>query len=123
MTYLSQLWPVLIAVVLVSAAALLIRMFWRRDKGVSDTYWLHFVRWVQACITIPLFLTVFAIDPIRTHHFPLGLFIVPVLVGYGRSLRYLTIRRYDESVWSQILTYLTAPLVVMWTYWIAPAAA
>ena len=37
MPYLSQLWPVLIAVVLVSAVALLIRMFWRRGKGVSDT--------------------------------------------------------------------------------------
>ncbi len=95
-----------------------IRTFWRfRYLPLNSyIYWLHFVRWVQACITIPLFLTVFAIDPIRTHHFPLSLFIVPVLVGYGRSLRYLTIRRYDESVWSQILTYLTAPLVVMWTY-------
>jgi hypothetical protein len=36
MTYLSQLWPVLIAVGLVSAAALLIRLLWRQSKGVSD---------------------------------------------------------------------------------------
>jgi hypothetical protein len=36
MTYLSQLWPVLIAIVLASAAALLIRLLWRQNKGVSD---------------------------------------------------------------------------------------
>ena len=36
MTYLSQLWPVLVAVVLVSVVALLIRLRWRHNKGVSD---------------------------------------------------------------------------------------
>jgi hyaluronan synthase len=41
---------------------------------------------------------------------------VLVLVGYGRSLRYLTVRRYDEPWWSQLLTWLLAPVVGVWQY-------
>jgi hyaluronan synthase len=95
-----------------------IRTFWRfryLPLG-SYIYWNHLMRWVQAAITLPLFVTAFAIDPVRTHRFSVSLLIVPLLVCYGRSLRYLTIRRYDEPAWSQLLTYLTAPLVAMWTY-------
>ena len=95
-----------------------IRTFWRFRylPLTSYIYWNHVLRWIQAFITIPLFVTVFLVDPIRTHHFTPALLIIPVLFGYGRCLRYLTIRRYDESVWSQVLTYLTAPMVALWSY-------
>lgn len=95
-----------------------IRTFWRfRYLPLNSyVYWNHLIRWLQAFITIPLFVTVFFVDPLLTNHFAPSLLIIPILVGYGRSLRYLTIRRYDESAWSQVLTYLTAPLVAMWTY-------
>ena len=53
---------------------------------------------------------------LRTHHFSLGLIAIPLLIGCGRNLRYLTVRRYDEPLWSQLLTYLTSPLVTIWTY-------
>jgi hyaluronan synthase len=94
-----------------------IRTFWRfRYLPVrSYIYWVHFARWVQAIITVPLFVAAFVVDPVRIHRFPPGLLLIPLLLCYGRSLRYLTIRRYDEPPWSQLVTYLTAPLVAVWT--------
>jgi hyaluronan synthase len=95
-----------------------IRTFWRfryLPLG-SYAYWQHAMRWVQACTALPLFIAVAVIEPIERGSWPLGLLLVPVLVGYGRSLRYLTIRRYDEPWWSQALTYALAPLVALWAY-------
>jgi hyaluronan synthase len=95
-----------------------IRTFWRfRYLPLGRyAYWQHMIRWVQACTTIPLFFTVVVVEPALHGTWSPELLIVPLLVGYGRSLRYLTIRRYDEPWWSQILTYLLAPLVALWQY-------
>lgn len=95
-----------------------IRTFWRfRYLPLkSYAYWQHMARWVQALTAIPLFFTVVIVEPVMRGSWSPGLLIVPVLVGYGRSLRYLTIRRYDEPWWSQALTYALAPLVALWAY-------
>jgi hyaluronan synthase len=95
-----------------------IRTFWRfRYLPLrSYAYWQHMLRWVQACITVPLFFTVVVAEPVTRGSWSPGLLLVSVLVGYGRSLRYLTVRRYDEPAWSQALTYLLAPVVALWQY-------
>jgi len=95
-----------------------IRTFWRfRYLPLrSYAYWQHMIRWVQALTAIPLFFTVIIIEPIMRGSWPVNLLFIPLFVGYGRSLRYLTIRRYDEPWWSQVLTYLLAPLVAIWAY-------
>jgi hyaluronan synthase len=74
------------------------------------------LRWVQACTTIPLFFTAVVVEPLLHGSWSPGLLLVPVLVGYGRCLRYLTVRRYDEPWWSQLVTYSLAPAVALWQY-------
>ena len=95
-----------------------IRTFWRfRYLPLNGyAYWWHMFRWVQAFTTIPLFLTVMVAEPAIRGTWSPEVAVVMVLVGYGRSLRYLTIRRYDEPWWSQLLTWLLAPLVAAWQY-------
>lgn len=48
-------------------------------------------------------------------HAPL-LLLVPIVVAYTQALRYLTLKRSDESFTSQLFTYLLAPLAMLWSY-------
>ncbi|MDX6340676.1 MAG: hyaluronan synthase [Trebonia sp.] len=95
-----------------------IRTFWRfRYLPLSRyAYWQHMFRWVQAFTTIPLFLTIMVAEPAIHGTWSPRVLVVVVLVGYGRSLRYLTVRRYDDPWWSQLLTWLLAPVVAVWQY-------
>jgi hyaluronan synthase len=95
-----------------------IRTFWRfRYLPLNRfAYWQHMLRWVQACVTVPVFFTVVVVEPVLRGSWSPGLLLVPVLIGYGRCLRYLTIRRYDEPWWSQLVTYSLAPAVALWQY-------
>jgi hyaluronan synthase len=95
-----------------------IRTFWRFRYLPLDryAYWQHMLRWVQAFTTTPLFLAVVIAEPAIHGSWSPRLLVVMVLVGYGRGLRYLTIRRYDEPWWSRLLTWLLAPLVGAWQY-------
>jgi hyaluronan synthase len=71
---------------------------------------------VQAFTTIPLFFAIMVVEPATRGTWSPRILLVMVLVGYGKSLRYLTIRRYDEPRWSQLLTWLLAPVVALWQY-------
>ena len=95
-----------------------IRTFWRfRYLPLTRyAYWQHLFRWVQAFTTIPLFFAIMVVEPATRGTWSPRILLVMVLVGYGKSLRYLTIRRYDEPRWSQLLTWLLAPLVALWQY-------
>jgi hyaluronan synthase len=95
-----------------------IRTFWRfRYLPLNRyAYWLHMFRWVQVCTTIPIFLTIMVAEPVIHGTWSPRVLVVLVLVGYGRGLRYLTVRRYDEPWWSQLLTWLLAPVVAVWQY-------
>jgi len=95
-----------------------IRTFWRfRYLPLTGyAYWQHLFRWVQAFTTIPLFFAIMVVEPATRGTWSPRILLVMVLVGYGKSLRYLTIRRYDEPRWSQLLTWLLAPLVALWQY-------
>jgi hyaluronan synthase len=95
-----------------------IRTFWRfRYLPLTRyAYWLHLFRWVQAFTTIPLFFAIMVVEPATRGTWSPRILLVMVLVGYAKSLRYLTIRRYDEPRWSQLLTWLLAPLVALWQY-------
>jgi hyaluronan synthase len=95
-----------------------IRTFWRfRYLPLHRyAYWQHLLRWVQAFTTIPLFFTVMIAEPVIHQTWTPWILLVPPLVGYGKSLRYLTVRRPDEPWWSQLLTWLLAPLVAVWQY-------
>jgi hyaluronan synthase len=95
-----------------------IRSIWRfRYLPLNSyAYWMHFARWFQVVLTTVVFTGVFVVVPVRSGHFSPWLLIVPVLVGYAQSLRYLTFTRSDESAASQLLTFLLAPVAMLWAF-------
>jgi len=95
-----------------------IRSIWRfRYLPLTGyAYWMHFMRWFQVVLTTVVFVGVFVVVPVRTGHFSFWLLMVPVLVGYAQSLRYLTFTRSDESVWSQLGTFALAPVAMLWSF-------
>lgn len=90
-----------------------IRSLWRFKylplKGVA--YWAHAFRWTQVA------LSTFALGWVFGHAAVTPwFFAVPVCVGAGQTLRYLTIRRDDQPLRSQVLTWALTPLAVLWAW-------
>lgn len=61
-------------------------------------------------------LSLFVIIPLFYSSFPSPyLLLIPVLFAFLISSRYFSIARSDMTIWSQIYTYLHAPLAVIWS--------
>lgn len=94
-----------------------IRSWWRirylplRSLG----WWAHIVRWAQAVAATILFVAVFVVSPIIEFKpavipWMLG---VPIIVGYAQTLRYMTVRRSDQSTLYQWGTWALTPVAVL----------
>jgi len=98
----------------------MIRTGWR-FKYLSPrryAYWAHFVGWVQWLLATALLWTLFIVRPVLTHTIPWTLYLIPILIAYGQGLRYFTVRRSDQSRWSQLATYMLTPLTALWVFFV-----
>lgn len=97
-----------------------IRTFWRFKYLPLDSYgyWSHFLGWLQMFIALSIFIMLFIITPIVSGKILPTLVLIPILVGYGQGLFYLTIKRSDVTLKSQLLTYTTALPASLWSYFV-----
>jgi hyaluronan synthase len=96
----------------------MIRSLWRfkylRMGGYA--FWAHVIGWVQWVLATCVFWTLFVVEPAVTRRPDWALVVVPVLIAYGQGLRYFTVRRSDQSRWSQWVTYLLTPVTALWVF-------
>jgi hyaluronan synthase len=97
-----------------------IRSWWRfKYLPLNKTaYWVHFIRWTMALTGSFMFADIFIAEPALKHQLSPWLLLITVLIGYMQSLKYLTIKRSDESGWSQAFTYLLSPIASLWAYFV-----
>lgn len=95
-----------------------IRTFWRFKYLPLDgyAYWSHLLGWTQMIVSLSIFFALFVVNPVITHHILPTLILIPILVGYGQALFYLTIKRSDETLASQLYTFSTAVIASVWAY-------
>lgn len=95
-----------------------IRSLWRLRylPPARAAYWLHLMRWMQMAVATVVFGYLFIGQPATGHTPPWTVVVAPILIGYAQGLRYLTVRRPDETLRSQLLTWLLAPLAVLWAW-------
>lgn len=97
-----------------------IRSWWRfkylRLSGYA--FWSHLMGWIQMAISTAVFGYLFVVSPIMTKSFSPWLLTVPILVGYAQALRYLSFRRTDESLGSQLLTFAMSPIATLWMFFV-----
>lgn len=95
-----------------------IRSIWRfRYLPVNGWgYWEHFAAWVNFVLVTVAFVYLVLLSPFT------GTWrSIPIMSGYAvlvalmTSLRYLTIRRSDQRLASQVLSWLIAPAMLLWT--------
>ncbi|MFV2019196.1 glycosyltransferase [Micromonospora sp. LOL_023] len=95
-----------------------IRSLWRMRYLPlrSWAYWLHLIRWATTLLSTTLFVTVAIVIPIQEPSLAAlpWLVSVPIVIGYAQCLRYLTIRRSDQSTAYQWGTWALAPVAVAW---------
>jgi hyaluronan synthase len=96
-----------------------IRTWWRYKYLPLNNYayWGHLLGWIQMVLSTGIFIMLFVIGPANGQFNPYYI-IVPVLVGYGQNLRYLTFRRRDESLRSQVFTWLLSPVASLWAFFV-----
>lgn len=96
-----------------------IRSIWRMRYLPLNrwAYWAHLLRWFQLALTTSILTWLLVIDPLRHGNQPHPSFLlVPFLIAMGQGLRYLTVVRSDERLWSRIATWLLMPLAVVWAW-------
>lgn len=94
-----------------------IRSWWRFRylPVLSYAYWWHLLGWVMSAVSTWAFAELYVLAPARGE-FHLSYLLVPVLLGYGAGLPYLTVARSDEPFWSRFATWLLAPLATVWAF-------
>lgn len=93
-----------------------IRTWWRFKYLPMNRYiyWLHLFRWMQFVIATIVFVYLAKAGVLTDPRLLPYLIAVPVLISYAQALRYFIIQRNDESDIQQILTFLTAPVAMLW---------
>jgi hyaluronan synthase len=97
-----------------------IRSWWRMrylPLG-SYAYWMHFAGWVNFVFATVVFAALFVVRPVIDRRLVPSLLIIPVLVGYATALKYLLVSRDDETLASQLGTFLLAPVVFLWSFFV-----
>lgn len=95
-----------------------IRSFWRfRYLPVNGyAYWAHLVGWLQMILGTVVF-TALVVSGIFTNAALVpALFLVPIAVGYAQALRYLQLKRSDETTRSQLMTFAISPIATLWAF-------
>jgi len=96
-----------------------IRSLWRmRYLPVSSlAFWIHAVRWTQTVVASVVFVCVAVWLPLQRPGWEIVPWLagVPVVIGYAQTLRYLVVRRSDQSTGYQWRTWLLTPVAVVWS--------
>ena len=97
-----------------------IRSWWRmRYLPVgSYAYWMHFAGWVNFVLATVVFCALFIVRPAIDRRLVPSLLVIPVLVGYAIALKYLLVRRDDETLASQLVTLVLAPVAFLWSFFV-----
>jgi hyaluronan synthase len=96
-----------------------IRSLWRmRYLAVTSlAFWIHVLRWTQTVVATVVFVCFAIWLPLQRPGWGMApwLVAVPVVVGYAQTLRYLVVRRSDQSTGYQWRTWLLTPVAVLWS--------
>ncbi len=98
-----------------------IRSFWRFRYLPMNSYafWSEVMDAVRLSLGTVVAITVFVIRPaFMDGAIVWQLFLLPLLISYTTSLRYFSVRRDDQPVGQQLLTYAMSPVVLVWCWFI-----
>lgn len=97
-----------------------IRSWWRLRylPILSPGFIRQTLAWIQLAMVGTLVVVLFIIKPVALQAFSPWLLLFPIIVGYIQALRYFTISRSDETIWSQLLSFALAPVASMWSFFI-----
>ena len=100
-----------------------IRSIWRfRYLPVNRyAYWAHLLGWTQMILGLWVFVALFIVGGVIQPSSLPWLLFVPVAVGYGQALRYLSVHRSDQSRWSQVATVALSPIATLWAFFVLRA--
>ncbi|MFJ8862201.1 glycosyltransferase [Streptomyces sp. NPDC102451] len=95
-----------------------IRALWRIRylPPTHPAYLAQLLRWFQqlTCTALLIWLTLLHLH--TDTHPPTSLFLVPLVIVSGQTLRYLTLTRSDQKLRSQLATWALTPLALLWSW-------
>lgn len=97
-----------------------IRSLWRvRYLPLGGlAWWIHLARWIQTVLAAIVFAAAAIIAPALNPDPAMipWLVLVPIAIGYAQTLRYMVVRRSDQSLAYQWGTWLLTPVAVVWAF-------
>lgn len=97
-----------------------IRSCWRARylPLTSVAFWIHALTWVQMLISSALVIMLFIVAPLSGVGIAPWMLVVTAAIGLLQCLRYMTYRRSDVSLRSQLLTLAMFPLAALWAFFV-----
>lgn len=84
----------------------------------SAAFWLHAAGWLQIVITAVLAILLGVYAPLTGLAIGPDMLLITAAVAFGQSMRYMTYRRSDTSIWQQLLTLATVPVGAVWSFFV-----
>jgi hyaluronan synthase len=93
-----------------------IRTWWRLRYLPLDSYayWAHLFRTAYFPLATVMAFLLLLLHPMLNRGLVVDAMVITVLLSYLQNLRYLTYRRTDQRLASQLLTYALSPLTSLW---------
>ena len=97
-----------------------VRSFWRFKYLPVTTYayWSEVLDLFRFILGTLVLLLVFVIRPLQGVPLSWELLVVPVVMSYLFSMRYFTVRQADIPRRQQVYTFLLAPVITVWCWFI-----
>lgn len=97
-----------------------IRSWWRLKYLPLNSFGFlrQAIGWAQFVMTTVFLALVLIFHPHVNQALIPYFIIAPILIGYAQALRYFSVKRSDETIGSQIITYLLTPLAILWSYFV-----
>lgn len=95
-----------------------IRSWWRFKYLPLNGYafWIHAVGWFQWIVSFILFVMLFIVQPFIEPAVVPFFLIIPILIAYIQSLRYLSITRTDLTPLGQLFIFAITPVAALWAF-------
>ncbi len=95
-----------------------IRTWWRFKYLPLDRYafWIHAAGWLQMVISTMLFFILFIVQPFIDPRVIPFFVVIPILLAYLQSLRYLSVTRSDLTLGAQLFIFAITPVAALWAF-------
>lgn len=84
----------------------------------SPAWWIHTITWIQMLVSSTLVIILFVVGPLTGLGLSPWMLLITAAIGLAQATRYMTYRRSDITLSSQLRTLAMFPLAALWAFFV-----